>query len=373
MTRSRLAALLALFLSACPGPEPEPMARDLTLSASGLYDNPNPLSEVPDGAFSRADDVVIRRPGIVETRRGFAPGTGSVGTGTDRFLALHDFAGTLVGHTSAGTLARYDGTTWTPYSGTYSPPAGRRMRFLQTAKSLYFTTNKGVQRLDEVTGNVVPAGVPQALAGTATVTGTTGFLPPNSATAYRFVWGYRNANDRVILGAPSSRMTVRNGSLLMPGTAANVSLTVPVPTWVTEDYFLQVYRADTSATADISPGDDMGLVYEAYPTAAQIAARTWMLPVDATPDELKGAYLYSSPNAGQPGSEKFQPPVCTDLTEYKDRMWMGCTTQRHRLELTLLSVDSASGGMANGDGITLNIGPWASSLLATWPTRSRTP
>ena len=62
---------------------------------------------MPDGAFSRADDVVVRRPGYVETRRGFKPAPGAVSaTGTDRILSFSDYAGTLIAHTSANKLAR---------------------------------------------------------------------------------------------------------------------------------------------------------------------------------------------------------------------------------------------------------------------------
>lgn len=357
-------ALLLLLLVACtdpttppddgddaakhpPGDEPVPQQQ--TYSAKGLYTFPNPLSEVPDGAFSRADDVVIRRDGIAETRRGFKTATGTFGSSGDRLTALSDFAGTLVGQTDANALLRYNGSSaWTAYSGSYTRPAPQRMRFLLMGKALYFTTNGGVQRLDTVTGTPMDAGVPQAIDGTATVTGSSGFLPVNSQTAYRFVWGYRTANDRIILGAPSGRVTVTNPAAA--STSVNVALTVRIPEWVTTDYFIQVYRADTSATAAIPASDDMALAYEKYPTASEVSARTLSF-TDITPDALKGAALYSSPNAGVPGSEKFQPPVCADIAEYKERMWCAATVQRQRVTLTLLSVDSSSGGLSVGDGL----------------------
>lgn len=349
---SRSLSLLLCLLVACGGDPPVTtppdagMPQTQTYAARGLYTNPNNLSEVPDGAFSRADDAVIRRDGIVETRRGFAPASGTVGASGDRFRSLSDFAGTLVGHTSAGTLARFDGSAWTAYSGTYTAPDSRRMRFLQTGKSLYFTTSAGVYRLDETTGTPMAAGVPQAVTGTVALTGASGFLADNSQTAYRFVWGYRNANNRVILGTPSGRMPLANSA----GGTRNVSVTVPVPSWVTADHFLQVYRADASASSTIPASDDMQLVNERYPTASELSARSLSF-TDVMTDDLKGAALYSSPNLGVPGSEKFQPPVCTDLAEYKERMWCAATVQRQRVLLALLSADPASGGMADGDFI----------------------
>lgn len=348
--------LLALLLVACTPPpsavgvtpsEP-PVPSQQTYSARGLYTYPNQLSEVPDGAFSRADEAVIRRDGIVETRRGFNTTSGTLGAAGDRFRTLTDFAGVLVGHTSAGQVAAYNGTAWSAYTGTYTAPTSNRMRFLQMAKSLYFTTDEGVKRLDALDGTPMAAGVPQALGGTVALVSPAGagWFPADSQTAYRLVWGYRTVNNRVILGAPSGRMPLTNPS---GGSTKDVTVTAPVPSWVTEDYFLQVHRADTSATAAIPAADDMALVYEVYPTAAEIAAGL-MTFTDITPDELKGAPLYSSPNTGTPGSEKFQPPVCADLTEYKGRMWCASTTQRQRISLTLLSVDATSGGMGLGNG-----------------------
>lgn len=455
----RIASLLVLVLLVGCGEDTPPvdfdMAQQQTYSAVGLYTYPNPLSEIPDGAFSRADNAVIRREGIIETRRGFRSMTASLGAAGNRFTELADFTGTLVGHTSAGQVATYNGTAWSALSGTYTPPTGRKMRFLQTGKSLYFTTDEGVKRLDEVGGSVYDAGIPQATGGTvalssngahatgtvtltggagnvtvtvggtavgpvafvtsdaqtalatitalnnnatvaalvtassggsgiilltavqggtvgntitltasrtagaATASGPTltggldgsGWFTADAQTAYRFVWGFRNVNDRIILGAPSGRLPLTNPST---ETADTVVLTVQVPSWVTAEHFLQVYRSDTSAADDIPASDDMGLVYEAYPTASELTARVMSI-TDITPDELKGAPLYSSPNLGIPGSEKFQPPVCTDLTEYKERMWCAKTEQRQRIALTLLSVDSTSGGLGTGYSLSFTL------------------
>lgn len=435
-----------------PEPDPEPMPQTATYTARGLYTYPNPFSEIPDGAFSRADDVVIRREGFVETRRGFRTSSGTFGTSLSRLRTLSNYTNTLVGHTSDDKVVRYDGAAWSEYNGTYAPPTGRRMRFVNSAKSLYFTTSTGVKRVDETTGAVYAAGVPQAASGTvastvgahavgsvllvggagdptitingtgvtvpfnasdaqtaldqaaamnanatvsavvtAVAAGTTinltavnggtggnaitltatrtagaaiasgsfltggtnvgsAILPTDSQTAYRFVWGFRNANDRVILGAPSGRMPLINPETETP---AAITVTVFIPSWVTTENFLQVYRADASGGDDIPAGDDMGLVYEVYPSAQQIADGSLTFE-DVTPDELKGAPLYSSPNAGVPGSEKFQPPVCTDLAEYKGRVWCSTTTQRQRLLLTLLSVDATSGGMQDGDQLIIS-------------------
>ncbi|MGA0355139.1 MAG: hypothetical protein ACO3OC_07660, partial [Ilumatobacteraceae bacterium] len=62
------------------------MATDLTLRAAGLYTDPNPHSDAPVGALRIADNVVIRRAGVLEPRPGFrALGLG----GGARYVGIH--------------------------------------------------------------------------------------------------------------------------------------------------------------------------------------------------------------------------------------------------------------------------------------------
>jgi hypothetical protein len=349
-----------------------PVSQQQTYEAKGLHTYGNPLT-IPDGSFREADDVVIRKQGVVETRRGFKPLVRSSGDASERARTFTDFAGQMVAATTANKMYRVtgfqDGATWTAYSGTYTPPReDQRMRFLQMAEALYFTTDAGVYRLDDYTGVPMAAGVPQAVGGSASLTGTSGFLPVDSQVAYRFVWGYRNSHNRIILGAPSGRLAVSNPSTA--SNSVNVSLTVSIPSWVTEDYFLQVYRSDTSALASVPAGGDMALAYEAYPSSTELTNRSITI-TDVTPDALKGASLYSSPNSGIPGSDKLQPPVCVDLAEYKERMFCASTIQRQRFYLTLLSADSTSGGMQSGDQLVIGVeDPWTAGATEDPGTRT---
>ena len=86
--------------------------------------------------------------------------------------------------------------------------------------NMYFTTDEGIKRISLkdnstlVSGGTVSiaqSGVPKAasLEGEA-VTSVGGFLPKESKVGYRFIFGKKDANSNLLLGAPSARTIVTN-------------------------------------------------------------------------------------------------------------------------------------------------------------------
>jgi len=71
----------------------------LTLNAAGLYSFPNQLSKVPIGALSQADNVVIDREGVLESRRGYNSLPGALGTtSTDVANQIFSFGNNVISH-----------------------------------------------------------------------------------------------------------------------------------------------------------------------------------------------------------------------------------------------------------------------------------
>lgn len=229
------------------------MAQAPIIPVRGLYTSPNEHGEVPRGALTRAENRVLSREGVSETRRGqkpiLTPGATSIFQHAGR-LFLHD--GATLARTDAGVTVR------TAYANDYRAPSGARMRAVTANKNCYFTTDLGVKRMDDPEAEPVDAGVPPALDVQATLTGASGFLPAGSAVAYRAVWGLRDANGNLILSAPSGRTVVVNGG----ATSSDVAIQVSKPAGLSPSHFLQLYRTAPSAGAAIDPGDEMGLVYE---------------------------------------------------------------------------------------------------------------
>lgn len=211
--------------------------------AAGLHTSDNPYSSVPEGSFAQADNVVIRNKDVVESRRGHEKLTYSFSSGTARADEIAFFGTTpIVSKVDAGTysLARDTGAALTDYSGTYTPPDTTlsRMKFVEAAGNFHFNTTVGNYILETTSSTPAKAGVPAALEdydGNSRQhnTGSAGWMPANSSCAYRYVWGIKDAQNAIKLGAPSGRLVVRNRVDSPSGQVARVAnvVTVTIPAY----------------------------------------------------------------------------------------------------------------------------------------------
>jgi hypothetical protein len=118
----------------------------------------------------------------------------------------------------------------------------------------------------------------------------------------------------------------------------NVRLTIQMPQDVTANDYLQIYRSTTiTATgtdilSDLVPNsEETQLVYEAYPTAAELAAKV-MIVDDITPDIFKGANLYTNQSTGEGILQANDvPPFALDINKFKNYVFYANTKTRHRI------------------------------------------
>lgn len=195
----------------------------------GLWTQPGQIGTVPPGAMLQADNVVITNDGLVETRRGTSI------IASKAMTKLLPYRGQFVGHDRATGLLSYGdatSTTWTDYSGTFSAPTYDQIRAAALNSNLYFTTSGVPYRLDALAGTPEPVGISDALDVQAVLTTAAGSaLPGNTQTAYRVVFGKRDANGMTILGSPSGRYVIASpsvligiGSLVRSGTTVTATL-----------------------------------------------------------------------------------------------------------------------------------------------------
>jgi hypothetical protein len=122
------------------------VSQELKLTPKGLYSQPSLIGEdIPDGAMVTADNVVIKREGIVEPRRGV------MGYATLTANRLASYQDKLIAHSSTGTVSYDNGSgTITALSGTFAPPDANtaKTRFAQAGQNLFLTTSAGVYRMD---------------------------------------------------------------------------------------------------------------------------------------------------------------------------------------------------------------------------------
>lgn len=322
----------------------------LDLQIKGLYTSPNNLSGVPQGALEVADNIVINSKNVADSRRGQTQYGSPLTVGSGQVNKLFNYASSLI--TSYDDKLAYDSGNgiWVDYSGTYLDPAENyKIRSLEALRNFYFTTNAGVFKLDSLTGTPRKAGVVRALGGTAQLTGSSGFLVNDSAVAYRMIWGYRDANNNLILGAPSQRLVVSNTT----GGSRDVELTFTIPASITTEYFYQIYRSQGTATAADEPTDELQLVLQGNPTSAEITAKSFTV-TDQTPYSLMRTTLYTSPSQEGIENANDEPPFALDMDIFKGSAFYANIRQKQRLTIALISVDSPSLGYVEETGDTTN-------------------
>lgn len=145
--------------------------------------------------------------------------------------------------------------------------------------------------------------------------------------------------------------------------SANVELIIPIPQEVTPNYFLQIYRSNvetasqTDVLADLVPDDEMRLVYEAFPTPAQLAAES-VTVVDITPQSFfqGGAFLYTDESNGVGILQANEvPPVAYDINTFKNVTFYANTRTKHRLTIAMLGVSKIINDYIAGNNPTFSI------------------
>jgi len=323
------------------------MGQALQIRHKGLYTAPNEFSGIPQGALVQADNTVINDNNILESRRG-KEGTIQLPTGTDRASRFAFYQGKQIVNYTGGNLGYID-PTLTTYSGTFNHPDAdfARLRFERQNSNLYFTTDGGIYKLDAYNGTPVLAGFFKALDIEAVLSGASGFLPDLNQCAYRVVWGYTDANKNLVRGAPSGREILINNA----GGSRDASLTITIPTGITTADFFQVYRSKASGGVAVSPSDELGLVYENNPTAGEITAGVLTF-IDATPDDLRGETLYTSPSQEGILQANERPPLAWDVASFEGSVVYANTESKQRRIFTILSV-GGTGGIQLNDVITI--------------------
>lgn len=313
------------------------MAETLDLALKGLWTSPNPFSAVPQGALFIADNVVIDQDSLGQTRRGQK----QYSLFANILKKIFQYQETLIANSADILSYDSDGNgTFVAYSGSFdAPPNANRMRSFESNKNFYLTTSQGIRKLDSITGSFVAAGAPVGLGGTASLENP-GFLAIDTQVAYRMVWGYTDANDNEIVGAPSQRLIVANNTL----ASANVSLTWQIPSGPTTSWFYRIYRSGPSADLNSPPDDELQQVLEGNPTSGEISAGTFTV-LDDIPDSLRGAFLYTDPSQEGINQANDQPPMATDVALFRNCAFYFNTVSKNRYFLSLLAVgDNTLGG-----------------------------
>jgi len=337
------------------------LAQDKLTKFPGLVTQYNALNIVP-GSLLRANDCSIRRENVIEDRRGYKV-YGTLSNAPVQFL---NYSSRIIAHNDSVLSYDNGSGTFANYSGNYSAPAGRKMRFVEAASNLYATTSLGVKVFSDVSGTAGRlAGAPRALNSTYSLAGSTGFLANTSQCAYRSLVQRTDAQMNVLRGYPSQRLWVANDS----GSAKNVTLTVYLPSECIAGDVIQVYRTEhDSGVTDDTSGDEMGLVYQ-YELASGDISTGSISFTDSITDALRGASLYT--NSSEEGilQANDRPPVAKDLALYKTFMLYANTETKQRLNMTLVGAAAlgyaTTGTLASGNAVITGLAS-VNNLAVGW-------
>lgn len=344
--------------------------QSVLLRAKGLYSYPNNLSEVPEGALSVADNVIIDRNGVVEPRRGFKQYGDEFGIGTDRVKQLMTYKTRILRHFNSTIQYDNGSGVFTAFAGDYfETEVGLRIKYLEANGNFYFTTNEGIKRISATSPSEFTAapryiknagGVP-ALDVTGVVNYATGgfftwnTVPSYTKVAYRVTWAFNDANGNLVEGSPSARLVLTNYSNTQ---SATVDLTFAIPSEIMTtdtEFFYRIYRtAVVEATTlplldDLDPGDEMYLVIEDFPTPSELI--THLITVnDNTPEDFRqgGALLYTNPVSGEGILQSNDPPpLAKDIALFQNSVFYANTQTHQTFSLALLSVTQLISGVSS--------------------------
>lgn len=195
----------------------------VVVKAAGLITSPNELDRA-EGSLTEASNVIIKRDGIIEPRRGFNLYGSALPSSTNRVKQLATYRNRILRHYSSKLAFDSDGAgTFIDFAGSFlETETGLRMKFIESNGNFYFTTSDGIKKISAKSSSgfsadtdyVVGAGAIKAvdLQGETIYTpnSQSAFLPQDSTVAYRVVWAYTDANANLVPGAPSQREIVGN-------------------------------------------------------------------------------------------------------------------------------------------------------------------
>lgn len=326
------------------------MAHNLKLK--GLMTYINELDS-PDGALKKANNINIDEPNVATPRRGFL----EYGTEADsQIRQLLEYKETILRHQN-NKLEFDDGSgDFTAFDGTYESLEDMlRIKYQEANGNFYFTTKTGIKKISSKSTSdftsdpeyITNSGGLKGLDIDVIGNGTLGFLEPDNQIAYRIVWGYKDANENLILGSPSARFLFTNTST----DDVNTEITIQIPEGATDSYFVQVYRTAPfdmnndpayPGTINDNAGDEMNLVDE----RPYDGITSPFVIIDETLNEFRdnGALLYTNEISGEGILQANDaPPIAKDIALFRNSMFYANTKTLHRFTTNLLTAQDLVG------------------------------
>jgi hypothetical protein len=324
---------------------------------SGFFDNNEVLTTTGDTTTSSA---LLQN---LDSTTGITTGMYVAGTGIPAGTTVSDITAEAIvleepGDTTAGstTLANIAGTASLAVGMLVSGDGiqeGTKIANLPGGTDVTLDTAAYKTATDVAITFSSPVIITMSAEATATDTDVALTFYSGAQVGYRIVYGRveTDINGTTItrLGSPSPLAIATNTTAF----STNVTVTATLPKNASDALtFVRLYRTDQTDSIDITPLDQLLLVYEANLEEADFTARTLTIE-DSTPDSLRGIPLYSG--SDQEGSLQTNdpPPSCWDICKFRDFVLYGNITQPSTLDVTIVSVGGPT-GIQVGDTLTVS-------------------
>lgn len=333
------------------------MPQSLVTQCKGLHTNNSDISSVPSGSLKIGRNIALSKENIIQPRNGFSDITYAIDTVSVRANDFFCWKNGLLVKASDNHLYYDTGSAFSSM-GDLVPPTTNGVAATHISsvnsknKNIYFTSSEGIKKTDALgtslystnTGLIVQSDIGLTSAATCVA------LPNGQTASYRVIICYKDANGNIIKGAVSQKWYVSNSS----GQPANPWLIFYIPSGLTTNHFVQVYRINEVTGQEGS--DELQLCYEAYITATDISNGYFVFD-DELPSEYLGATIYTALSQEGIVNNNDQAPISKEICEFKNTMFFGDIEYQHTCLFTLLGANTVTAkGFRAGDTITVTLG-----------------
>ncbi len=183
----------------------------------GLYLQKNSFT-VPDGAMEQANNCILLQDNRLSKTPGhyqyFSPSSGTLNNlffYQQKLMAI--YLDKLGYYTDTGSYPNETGTESVLSGETVTITSPRVSHSVQASSNLLMTTDRGVLKIDAYNGKIYQAGVAPGLDLRAVFVADNGWFTGDSQAAYRILFGRRDANANLLLGAPSEQLVLTNSTI----------------------------------------------------------------------------------------------------------------------------------------------------------------
>lgn len=334
--------------------------RERIVRPLGLITRPNRYGILPPGAMRRAQNAVLRSPGIIEQ----APSTRSGATLPTANAVIHK----LFPFRSTGfTFALHNnGGTWTAYVNTTACTTSPAFNTSLSYSDVGYTDVVSCRDRVMIASNTRPPFMldtdaplvaaqqlrPANLNQPVCFTSNSGSanpkaVPANSIVGYAVVFRRTYSDGYEIVSRPSPIVTYFNNG----GSAQDPSVRVDCDQFfgLIAGDVAELYRTDILAnpgTTELDPGVVLKMVKARTLTAGDLAAGFYTFTDSSVPGPLNvtfGKELYTNP--GQRGSTGAHraPDICKTLAVFKNHVFAGNITSRPQLIFQVPAIIGATG------------------------------